>query len=571
MASFDLIDSPWLMARPSSGETSKPCSLRHLLLHAHEYDALDVEVPTHTPALLRQILLPVVVDALGRPPDRAAWGERFARGRFSDVEQQTISAYLDEHRARFDLFHPEQPFAQVAGLHTAKQETKGTVLLVATEASGNNVPLFANRTEGDVLALTPAAAARWLLHAHCWDTAGIKSGAVGDPAVKAGKTTGNVTGPLGALGVIVPMGRTLFETLMLNIPIGRQPDDDLPQWRRPPATAAWSTRPATGLLDLWTWQGRRIRLIPEDTESGLRVCRVVLCAGDRLQDTPEWEPHTSWSFTKTSKSPTGFVRRPRRHVPGKAAWRGMEALLAVERSDGDGGVETGALLSQLADVQADGFLHFDYPLQVHTVGMRYGTQSAVVEDILFDSIPLPVVGLRSESDTYTTLIEVTEQAEALAQAVNNLSGDLRRARGADPIPWDKGQRPGEFVLHALDPLVRRLLVQVRAGADDPDQLERLRTEWEKEAYARTRTVAERLLSTATSSEFAGRTAKKAQKEAGSTKKAEKDKTEYVFRLASAEQNFRQRLRAALPRWDDFVRRQRVARLDTGAADTVPSA
>lgn len=554
MASYDLIDSPWLAPRPSGEATSEPRSLRHTLLHAHEYDALDVEVPTHTPALLRQVLLPVIVDALGRPQDRTEWAERFARGRFSDTEQQTINAYLDEHRPRFDLFHEEEPFAQVAGLHTAKQETKGTVLLVATEASGNNVPLFANRTEGDVLALTPAQAARWLLHVHCWDTAGIKSGAVGDTAVKAGKTTGNVTGPLGALGVIVPMGRNLFETLMLNIPIGRQPHDDLPQWRRQAATASWSTRAPAGLLDLWTWQARRIRLIPEETELGLRVCRVVLCAGDRLQDIPEWEPHTAWTFAKAPKSPTGTVRRPRRHAPGKAAWRGMEALLTAERQNSDGGVETSVLLSQLADVQAEGFLDFDYPLQVHTIGMLYGNQSAVVEDIMVDSIPLPIAGLRAETDTYTTLIEVTEQAEDLARAVNDLSADLRRARGADPIPWDKGQRPGEFVLHALDPLVRRFLVDVRASADDPDQLERHRTTWEQEACARTRSVAERLLSTATGSEFAGRAVKK-------------DKGEYVFRLASAEQNFLQRLRAALPRWADLAKERRHAHSTPRTAST----
>ncbi|MDP4511811.1 type I-E CRISPR-associated protein Cse1/CasA [Nonomuraea turcica] len=551
MFGYDLIDSPWLLPRPCGRPASEPQSLRHTLLHAHEYDALEVEISTHTPALLRQVLLPVVMDALGRPGDRTEWARRFAHGRFTEEQQQAISDYLDEHRSRFDLFSNEAPFAQVPQLHTAKEETKGSALLVATEASGNNVPLFASRTEANPLPLPPAEAARWLLHAHCWDTAGIKSGAVDDPAVKAGKTTGNVTGPLGALGVIVPMGRTLFETLMLNIPIGRQPVDDLPQWRRPFAQAAWHIRSATGLLDLWTWQARRIRLIPEQTDEGLRVCRVVLCTGDRLQAIPEWEPHTAWTFQKAPKSPTGTVRRPRRHVPGKAAWRGMEALLTAERQDSDGGVETSILLSQLADVQADGFLPFDYPLQVQTIGIVYGTQSAVVEDVLFDSIPLPAAGLRTESDTYTTLVEVTEQAEDLAKAINDLSADLRRARGADPIPWDKGQRPGEYVLHALDPLVRRFLVDVRAASDDSALLEQGRAAWERLAQQRTREVAEQLLAAATGSEFVGRVVRK-------------DNRDYVYRLASAEQNFRQRVRAALPRWAQTVRDQRDAHTEQPA-------
>ncbi|MER7363478.1 type I-E CRISPR-associated protein Cse1/CasA [Nonomuraea wenchangensis] len=542
MSGYDLIDSPWLLLRLCGETTQKPYSLRETLLQAHRFDALEVDVATQTPALMRQVLLPVVMDALGRPSDRKEWARRFTNGRFTDSEQKAINAYLDEHRSRFDLFSREAPFAQAAGLHTTKQETKGTALLIATQASGNNVPLFSARTEGDPLPLTPAEAARWLLHAQCWDTAGIKSGAADDDMAKAGKTTGNVTGPLGALGVIVPMGRTLFETLMLNIPIGAQPADDLPQWRRPPMSGQWTTRRITGLLDLWTWQARRIRLIPEETEQGLQVCRVVLCAGDRLQALPEWEPHTAWSFVKDPKSPTGTQRRPRRHLPGKAAWRGMEALLVAERQDGDDGAETSVLLSHLADLQAEGALPFDYPLQVQTIGMVYGTQSAVVEDVLFDSIPLPIAGLRTETDTYTTLVEVTEQAEDLAKAVNGLSADLRRARGADPIPWNKGQRPGEFVLHALDPLVRRFLVEVRASADDPDQLERGHTAWEQLAYWKTKDVAERLFATATGSEFAGRVVKK-------------DKAEYVYRLAFAEQNFRRQLRAALPRWAQSIRDQ----------------
>ncbi|MGJ6968826.1 type I-E CRISPR-associated protein Cse1/CasA [Streptosporangium sp. G11] len=537
MSMYDLIDSPWLPLRPKGGKAVGEFSLREALLDASEFDSLTVDLPTHTPALLRQVLLPVVMDALGRPPDRQEWARRFDAGHFTEQEQDTLGAYLEEHRPRFDLFHAETPFAQVGGLRTAKNETKGSALLVATAAAGNNVPLFAARTEGDPLPLTPAQAARWLLHTHCWDTAAIKSGAAGDPQVKAGKTMGNPTGPLGALGVVVPVGRTLYETLLLNIPFGTQPDDDLPHWRREAPGPQWEVRAATGLLDLWTWQSRRIRLIGEETdgegEGSVRVCRVVLCAGDRLRELPEWEPHTMWNFQKAPKG-GGTLRRPRRHTPGKAAWRGLNALLASERQEG-GDFETSVLLRQLAGLQAEGLLGFDYPLQVETIAITYGTQSAVVEDIVFDAIPLPVAALRADEDVYGVLLEVTEQAEALARAVNNLSADLRRAAGADPIPWDKGQRPGEFVLHALDPLVRRFLVGVRASASDPDVLERGRGAWEKIARERTWEVAEKVLAGATNSAFAGRA-------------VEKNGREFTYRLASAEQNFHRQIATILTRY-----------------------
>ncbi|MER5621599.1 type I-E CRISPR-associated protein Cse1/CasA [Streptosporangium sp. NPDC002544] len=534
MSVYDLIDSPWLLMRPRGDKSPKETSLREALLCAHEFDSLVVDISTQTPALMRQVLLPIVLDALGRPRDRAEWARRFGAGRFTEEEQGKLATYLDEHRSRFDLFDEKAPFAQVAGLHTAKNETKGSALLVATAASGNNVPLFATRTDGDPLALSPAQAARWLLHTHCWDTAAIKSGAADDPQVKAGKTVGNPTGPLGALGVVLPIGRNLHETLLLNIPIGAQSAADRPQWRREPAGPAWEARAATGLLDLWTWQSRRIRLLPEETADGTRVSRVILCAGDRLQDLPEWEPHTAWTFQKAPKNPTGTVRRSRRHVPGKAAWRGLEALLTSERENGDGAFETSVLLGQLAALQAEGRLDYDYPLRVETIGIAYGTQSAVVEDVLFDSIPLPVAALRAEEDTYIALLDVAKQAEDLAKAVNNLSADLRRAAGADPIPWDRGQRPGEFVLHALDPLVRRFLAGVRATAGDPDKLEQGRRAWEKIARDRTWDVAEKVLDAATHSEFVGRA-------------VEKNGREFTYRLATAEQSFRRQINTALPR------------------------
>ncbi|MEV6982385.1 type I-E CRISPR-associated protein Cse1/CasA [Sphaerisporangium sp. NPDC051017] len=531
---YELIDSPWLPLRPKGSITAEEYPLRRALLDAHEFDSLVVDLPTHIPSLLRQVLLPVVMDALGRPRDEAEWARRFHAGRFSDAERDNLGSYLDEHQPRFDLFHPQAPFAQAGGLRTDKNETKGSALLVATAASGNNVPLFASRTEGDPLPLTPAQAARWLLHTHCWDTAAIKSGAAGDPKAKAGKTMGNPTGPLGALGAVIPVGRTLYETLLLNLPFGVQPVDDRPQWRNDPFGPEWRTYAPTGLLDLWTWQSRRIRLIPEETEDGIRVSRVVLCAGDRLQAVPEWEPHTAWTFQPAAKSAPGTLRRPQRHFPGKAAWRGLEALLASERQDGDGRFETSVLLRQLAGLQAQELLDYDYPLMVQTIGITYGTQSAVVEDIQFDAIPLPVAALRADDELYTVLLEVAQQAEDLASAVNNLSADLRRAAGADPIPWDKGQRPGQYVLHALDPLVRRLLAGVQA-ADDPDLLERGRVAWEKAAHGRMWDVAEKVLATATHGEFVGRA-------------VDKNGREVIYRLATAEQNFRRRLKAILTRY-----------------------
>ena len=535
MPSFNLLDEAWLRARRLRDGEITEVSVREALLASHEIDGLVVDLPTQLPAVMRQVLLPIVLDALDPPAEREAWGRRFAAGEFSSQERDALLGYLDEHRSRFDLFDEECPFAQVGGLTTKNGETKGAALLVATAATGNNVPLFASRTEGDPLPLTPAQAALWLLHAQCWDTAAIKTGAKGDPQVKAGKTTGNPTGPLGQLGVLIPTGRTLYETIMLNLPIGLPVIKGTPQWRRKPAGPAWETRAEDGILDLWTWQARRIRLFPEETPEGLRVARVLVCAGDRLSRISEREPHTAWTCRKSSKSRTGLERKPRRHTPGKAIWRGLDALLATEPTRiGTGVYETSVLLKQISDLQEEGYIPETYPLGLETYGMTYGTQSAVVEDVIHDSVPLPVRALRGNDDVHALLIEVTQQAEQLAQAVNNLSADLRRAVGADPIPWDKGQRPGELVLHALDPLVRRLLAGVRDDSGDEEKLERGQQAWEQLAYLKTWEVAETLFSVAPPLVFAGRE----RTEEGAT---------VTYRLGTAERGFRRALNQILPR------------------------
>ncbi|MEU9338067.1 type I-E CRISPR-associated protein Cse1/CasA [Streptomyces sp. NPDC048290] len=587
---FNLLDEPWLPVRGLGGDGSAERSavpsgvveevgLRRLLLEADRLQDLVVDLPTQKPAIFRQVLLPVVTHALGRPANPAQWVEMFRAGAFTPEQRQKLVGYLDDHHHLFDLLDSVDPFAQVSGLHTAKGETKGSALLVATAATGNNVPLFSSRSEGDPLELTPAQAARWLVHTHCWDTAAIKTGVVGDPQAKAGKTTGNPTGPLGQLGVVMPMGRTLYETLLLNIPFGQASlSDDLPQWARRArdgrvedtlscATAAWQTRSARGLLDLWTWQSRRIRLIPEETPAGTRVTRVVVAAGDRLTVTPTDEPHTTWirdrpvsrarksaeksttqSATRSARTAAPTGERPRRHQPGRAAWRGLEALLAVERMAADpeatasrAGFRTSVLLTSLSETLDR--LPEAYPLQIELTGITYGNQSAVIEDIFFDEIPLPVTALDLDGIVYGTLLAAVEQAEALAAAVNSLSADLRRAAGSEPIPWDKGQRPGDTLLHALDPVVRRLLAGLRMVGEDFDASERGLEAWEEKAERATWKVAEQVFSTAAPGLFTGRSASKGSKDG----KDGKDGKTYVYRLSTAERNFRDRLDAVLTR------------------------
>lgn len=524
---FDLVDEPWLpVLRAGQREL---ISLRECLRQAAELDALAPSRPTHVPAVLRQVLLPVLIDALGVPRTDDEWTCRWHAGRF---DTDAIEAYLDRHRDRFDLFHSDQPFAQVGGLETAKGETKPSSLLIPSISSGNNVPLFSARTEAEPPALTPPDAALWLLHTQCWDTAAIKTGAVGDPKVKAGKTTGNPTGPLGQFEVVTPLGRTLFETLMLNTPVFEDdlPPEDTPQWRAERHGPSWAERPPRGLLDLFTWQARRVRLIPTEGMQGPVVREVIVCAGDRLVTDSDLKPHATWIREPKPKAGQP-ARRPRRPRAGRNAWQGLDALLALDPPP-DGTTEASGLTKQTARLQ--GALGDDYPLRVLTTGVLYGNQSAVVDHIVADELPLPVAALRHQASMQETLTEVVEQTQSLANALNGLDATLRRARGGDPVPWDRGQRPDMELVQLIDPQVRRLLAGLQA---EPHRQEEAERAWQQQAYRIVLGLADRLLDQVPSTAFAGR---------------HDPQRNQTYRPANAERAFRARVAGTLERLFDHT-------------------
>ncbi|GGJ92614.1 type I-E CRISPR-associated protein Cse1/CasA [Pilimelia anulata] len=527
MIRFDLTSQAWIPVVDGAA-----VSVRQALVEGHRLADLSWAQPLEAVAVLRQVLLPVYLDACGPPRDEADWADRWKHGRLNG---ERIAAYLDRHADCFDLFG-EKPFAQVADLRTAKDETKPTSVLSAAVATGNNVPLFAARTDGNPPVLDAATAARALLAAQCWDTAAIKSGAADDPAVSGGKTTGNPTGPLGAIGPVVPLGRTLAETILLNVPLlrhGFEPDD-VPQWHRDRPGPGWATRHPTGLLDLLTWQARRIRLVPRPGTTGIEVAEVVLCAGDRLLPDKllEYEPHTAWRPVDKPRA-SDPVARPIRHQPGRAAWQGLSALLAARPgAELPGKPWSPNQLGTLHNLAARDDLASDYPLRVAAVGVVYGNQSAVVEDVLADFTPLPVLALADSDPTgggiRVELDAMVAMAERLRIAANRLGDDLRRSCGGEPAGWDSGQRPGDLLVHRLSPIVHRLLAGLQR---QPDRLDEGLAAWRAAARRECFAVVEPILASCGPTAFRGR---------AETKKDPKSdkKKEDVMRASTAEARFR---------------------------------
>ncbi|MFF5256946.1 type I-E CRISPR-associated protein Cse1/CasA [Streptomyces leeuwenhoekii] len=500
ISSFDLTDRPWIGVLRCDG-TQDELSLRQVFAQADDLRRVVGDLATQEFALVR-LLLAVAHDALDGPRDIEEWADLW-----SDADCfALVAAYLDTHRGRFDLLHPDVPFFQTAGLRTAKDEVFPLNRIVADVPNGE--PFFTARMPV-VERLSFAEAARWVVHAHAYDTSGIKSGAVGDDRVKGGKVYPLGTGWAGGLGGVFAEGDTLRETLLLNLVAADTEEletapDDRPAWRREPCGPGGAERSATGPRDLYTWQSRRLRL-HHDADG---VHGVVLGYGDPLaaRNMHRREPMTAWRRSKAQekKLRESPVYLPREHDPGRSAWRGIASLVA-DRSEAAQGADAAlflrpGVLEWVARLVTEGHLPRGFLVRARVVGAAYGTQQSVVDDVVDDHLAMPVVLLHRQDRTYARqAISAAEDAELAVQALGDLAADLARACGGDP----DGPRA---VAHAagfdvLEEPYRRWLSGLAEAGDPFEQ----RGVWKREVRGLVGRLGERLVEAAGEAAWQGRT------------------------------------------------------------------
>jgi CRISPR system Cascade subunit CasA len=180
----------------------------------------------------------------------------------------------------------------------------------------------------------------------------------------------------------------------------------------------------------------------------------------------------------------------------------MASLLAIE-TDGGGKrrSETTLLLRQVADLEVEGAFDMTFPLRVAIVGVTYGQQNAVVEDVIFDVLPIPVAALSANPEVRDVLARAVDEADDLRREADKLVSDLRRAAGGDPLPWNQGDHLGDAVVHDLTPSVRRLLASLQNA---PDEVDAARDAWHRECQRVALAAAEPVLSAVPPSAFGGR-------------------------------------------------------------------
>ncbi|MEU0744681.1 type I-E CRISPR-associated protein Cse1/CasA [Streptomyces sp. NPDC006134] len=497
--SFDLTSRPWIPVLRSDG-SQEELSLGQVFARAGELRRVVGDLATQEFALVR-LLLAVAHEALDGPGDIEEWAELWEDpGCFAPVQD-----YLEEHRERFDLLHPATPFLQTAGLRTAKDEVFSLNRIVADVPAGE--PFFTARMP-DVERLSFAEAARWVVHVHAYDTSGIKTGMAGDDRVKGGKVYPLGTGWAGGLGGVFVEGATLRETLLLNLVAADTEEldfspGDRPAWRRTPCGPGSDGRSATGLRDLYTWQSRRVRL-HHDADG---VHGVVLGYGDPLawRNMHRREPMTAWRRSPVQEKKLGQspVYLPLEHDPARSAWRGIAALLA-DRLEETGGAEGPSrlrprILEWVARLVTEGHLPRRFLVRARTVGVRYGTQQSVIDEVVDDRLVMPVVLLHGQDPTYARqAIAAAEDADRAVRVLGDLAADLARATGTEQEGPKSAARAEGF--DALDHPYRGWL---SALAEAPDPFEHRHT-WQRRVRETVGRLGDRLIAAAGDAAWEGR-------------------------------------------------------------------
>ncbi|MBT1161722.1 type I-E CRISPR-associated protein Cse1/CasA [Bifidobacterium sp. SO1] len=194
--------------------------------------------------------------------------------------------YLHRWRDRFDLFDDEHPFLQKPGLEPYGKGGYSLSNLLGAFAPNNDrafTSMFGRSQDHSTVmgiregfTLTPAQAAIRLLEAHLYAKKGVSTGCKDDPHPQA-KGARRYASPegVGNMGCMLMIERaTLKDTLDLYATLPTT-ISDRPAWEREDQTFGGQREPS-GILDLLTWRGRRVRLIHD----GNTVTGSIVTAGD---------------------------------------------------------------------------------------------------------------------------------------------------------------------------------------------------------------------------------------------------------------------------------------------------
>lgn len=318
--SFDLLSQEWA---PVPG--GRRIGLRDLFLQAHVFDDVVAPLAPAGAGLWRVLaVIAARLTDLDQPADFATWDRRrasvLAAGHFAE---DAVTSYFGQHRDRFSLFHPERPFLQDPRLAEQCGKSSGINKLVLSRPAGNNQVWFDHHTDMDARPI-PAEEAVWYLLAQLYYG---PSGRCTSRKVADRSEANSTAGPLRGTISFHPLGRSVFESLVVSIPYpGSRPvPEDLAPWERDNLPDPLGLPPTpTGVAGVLTGRFRHAVLLAQ--KDGL-VSDAWITWAWRQPTAPADDPYLIYQENKAGDR---YARGAR---SGRALWRDVDALLLHDVGD----------------------------------------------------------------------------------------------------------------------------------------------------------------------------------------------------------------------------------------------
>ncbi|MFF0446706.1 type I-E CRISPR-associated protein Cse1/CasA [Streptomyces sp. NPDC004609] len=450
---FCLVTRPWIPVRALDGESSV-VGLRELFREAHRLEGVAVALPPAASGLLRILCaMAARITGLDRVPAHAdgdpdagcgdadedaavVWSERrYAllgnpdRGFDPEEAEKYLTAYA--HRLR--LHCPDRPFLQDPRLADQSPSRSGVNKLVMARPAGNNQVFFGHFNDSEQVALPSAEAALHLVTQLYYGPSGQCT-----PRVVAGRRFGNTrSGPLRRTMSYHPVGRSLYETLLLGIPAPAawpQESGGLPDrcpWERDelPDPLGLPHGPVGPLSALTERYQHAVLLRPGPDGESVVDATITWAFRENRPDFAD--PYLIWDETKDGKP------YPRNAEAERSLWRDLDALILKQRG---GAKRRPAVLDGLSGGEIpDAVLR---SLRVFAYGFDQDGQTR--DRVYFSGSTPPLFALLEESDDADDnelALGVRHAKQSAEQAAWRLETALRHAWREYSTPFG-GDKPG---------------------------------------------------------------------------------------------------------------------------------
>lgn len=522
MAQFNLLREPWISVMTDDKGTTREVSLAELFENAHEFKRLAGETPAQDFAVLRLLLaiMHTVIsrfDYDGNVYDFLELDEKFRQKYDVDEDDQAeymeamfdtwktmwnsarlpsiIKEYLYVWSDRFNLYDEKFPFYQVtkSDMEKLKIQKTGSInpklMNRRISESNNKVELFSPYSENYKNDLDNASLARWLVAFQAYTGTGDKAKF---PGMKVSASKGWLLG----LGGVFLSGKSLKETLLLNMHMMMKPSRQTPVWEKEldELIIDLLNKQPDNLSALYTNWSRLLEIKSRSHEDIIAEVKAVQLPGINPQEFI-LEQMTLWRFPKTGKDKDHWI--PRTHDANRFFWRSFDQIISSTQNVQNkipGIIEWHNFL--VGNQHLDGRI-----ITIASVGLSYNRDASTMpNDDIYDELNIYDEILADVGEN-GWVARISEEIQKIDSSINYIFKgfleDIKKIRNITSNGIVESQIQEAFFV--VDAPFREWLYELRPSDSKNDMIKK----WREKFRSLLAIQAEQLLTTAGNRDFIG--------------------------------------------------------------------